>query len=319
MTTNALTAMICAHNPRSDYIDATLRSLLAQQPLPQNRPWELIIVDNASDVPLEGRLDLSWHLNARVVRESRLGLTHARLRGFKEAKSEILVYVDDDNVLASDYLRNTLAAFDNDAKLGAVGGKVLPQYEVEPPPWLGGIGISLACRDLGDASMIMAWTDPSAPDRTYPECAPIGAGIGIRRQAFATYVEAAADDPIRAALGRRGVDLSSGEDNDMIMCILEEGWTIAYLPQLRLDHLISARRLSAEYLEHYAYSSTKTWVQVLDVHGICPWPAISEWTVKLRQARAYVRTRAWKAAENRVRWYGACGMIEGQAAIGANR
>jgi glycosyltransferase involved in cell wall biosynthesis len=254
-----------------------------------------------------------------VVREGRLGLTHARLRGFQEAHGEILVYIDDDNVLAPDYLRNTLAAFDADAKLGAVGGKVLPQYEVEPPPWLEDLGISLACRDFGDSAMMMAWPDPLAPDRTYPECSPIGAGIGIRRQAFATYVEAVANDRVRTALGRRGVDLSSGEDNDMIMSILEQGWTVAYLPQLRLDHLIPARRLSADYLERYAYSTLKTWVQVLDVHGICPWPAITPWTAMLRKARAYVRTRAWKTPENRIRWCGACGMIEGRAAIGTGR
>jgi hypothetical protein len=115
------------------------------------------------------------------------------------------------------------------------------------------------------------------------------------------------------------LELSSGEDNDIVMCLLSRGWKIAYLPQLRLDHLIPAHRLSQQYLERYSYSSNKTWVQVLDVHGISPWRAIPSWTAPLRKARAYVRFRAWEAVENRIRWRAACGIIDGQAAIGAHR
>ncbi len=315
MTSPALTAIVCTHNPRMDYLDATLSSLRAQESLPNTRSWELILVDNASAAPLADRVDLGWHMNGRVVRENKLGLSHARLRGFRESRAEILVYIDDDNVLEPNYLRETLSAFDRDETLGAVGGRSLPRYEVEPPSWFGGLGMSLACRDLGDAPVVAGWSDGAPDERIYPDCAPIGAGMGLRRRAYAAYIDTAHGDPVRMALGRRGGDLASAEDNDIVLTLLKSGWRVAYLPQLSLEHLIPAGRLTAAYLERYAYSSSKTWVQVLSVHGITPWPAIPGRTVLLRKARAYVRLRAWASIEDRIRWRGACGMIEGRAAI----
>jgi len=319
VTTPALTVIVCTHNPRLEYLEATLASIQAQKPLKGGRRWELVVIDNASVAPLADCIDLKCHAGARVVREEKLGLSHARLRGFHEARAEILVYVDDDNVLDGNYLLETLRAFDADARLAAVGGRSIPRYEVEPPAWFGGLGLSLACRDLGDAPIVADWTDVAPDERAYPECAPIGAGMGLRRSAYAAYVATAVSDPVRMSLGRRGSDLASAEDNDIVLSMLAEGWKVAYLPQLYLEHLIPAGRLSPAYLERYAYSSSKTWVEVLNVHGIRPWPGVATWTVALRKARAYVRTRAWASIENRITWRGACGLIEGRAAIGSGR
>ena len=93
----AISVIICSHNPRPEYLRRTLEALKAQT-LP-TKDWELLLVDNASKEPLAGRFDLSWHPNARHVRENELGLTTARLRGIREAHSDLLVFVDDDNVL----------------------------------------------------------------------------------------------------------------------------------------------------------------------------------------------------------------------------
>ncbi len=40
--------------------------------------WEFLLIDNASDRPLEEEIDISWYPNARHIYESRLGLTFAR-------------------------------------------------------------------------------------------------------------------------------------------------------------------------------------------------------------------------------------------------
>lgn len=313
----ALSAIICTHNPRFDYLDETLASLRAQEPLGRQQTWELLIIDNASEKYLDAQLDLWWHPSARVVREDNLGLTHARLRSFREARGDTLVYIDDDNVLDPAYLRLTLAAFEAEPKLGAVGGKSIPRYEMDPPDWFEQLGISLACRDLGEERIDAEWVRASKDGRTYPSCAPIGAGMGVRRSAYAAYVEGVSNDPIRTALGRRGADLSSGEDNDMVLSILAQGWKVAYLPQLRLEHLIPSRRLSASYLERYAESSSRTWVEVLAVHGIRIWTPVPRWSLPLRKVRAWARMRAWKGPVNRIRWRAACGTFDGRASLSA--
>jgi glycosyltransferase involved in cell wall biosynthesis len=99
-------------------------------------------------------LDLSWHPQAKIVREERLGLTFARLRGFAEAKGELIVMVDDDNVLAPDYLETAVRIAQNHPALGAFGGKCLPEFEHEPPHWLKGITSGLGLRDLGEEPVV---------------------------------------------------------------------------------------------------------------------------------------------------------------------
>src|SRR5580658_7466146 len=102
----AISVIICAHNPRRDYLSRALDALKAQS-LPREQ-WELLLIDNASKEPLANSLDLSWHRGGRHVLEKELGLTPARLRGIREASGEVLVFVDDDNVLAPDYLDHAL-------------------------------------------------------------------------------------------------------------------------------------------------------------------------------------------------------------------
>src|SRR5216684_952182 len=101
-----LSVITCAHNPRADYLSAVIEALCGQT-LAKDC-WEYLLIDNANNKELAGTIDLSWHPQARHVREEKLGLTHARLRGISESTGEILVFVDDDNVLEIDYLQQVV-------------------------------------------------------------------------------------------------------------------------------------------------------------------------------------------------------------------
>jgi glycosyltransferase involved in cell wall biosynthesis len=102
-----LCVIICTHNPRLNHLQRTLDSLKSQTL--DKEYWELLLIDNASRVPLSTAWDISWHPTARHIREDDLGLTPARLRGIMESRSALLVFVDDDNVLATDFLEQTIA------------------------------------------------------------------------------------------------------------------------------------------------------------------------------------------------------------------
>lgn len=308
-----LSAVVCTHNPRDDHLRRTL-SGLRRQTLDDDQ-WELLIVDNASDTSLADEIDVSWHPNGRIVREDRVGLTYARLRSFHEAEAPLMVYIDDDNVLDPAYLERVIELFRGHPEIGALGGKSLPEYEGNPPNWFDEVGMDLGCRDLGDDVQIASWEEVPVNERTYPECAPIGSGLAIRKEAYQAYVESAARDARRTALGRAGESLASGEDNDIVMTLLEEGWTVGYFPSLKLTHLIPEERVTPSYLAEMAESSNKTWVTVLDVHHIRPWSPIPKWTVPLRKMRAYVALRAWRGPLERIKWRGACGLFEGRALL----
>src|SRR5580700_7281413 len=91
-----ISVIICSHNPRAHYLQRTIQAL-RDQTFPRDR-WELLLIDNASSVPLAENWDVSWHSNAKHVVESELGLSAARRRGIHEARGELLIFVDDDNI-----------------------------------------------------------------------------------------------------------------------------------------------------------------------------------------------------------------------------
>ncbi|HSY42845.1 MAG TPA: glycosyltransferase [Candidatus Acidoferrum sp.] len=246
----SISVIICSHNPREDYLRRVLDALRAQTL--SAKDWELLLVDNASKESLAERFDLSWHPNVRHIHEEKTGLTHARVRGIAESKGNLLVFVDDDNVLRADYLENALKVSANYPFLGALSGSCLPEFEVEPPmelhPFLAGLLIEKLSESF--------WAKLPAAGQALPA----GAGMVVCRTVAAYYREQVLHDPLRQALGRSGNKLSAGEDSDMALCGFALGLGAGRFPELELTHLISARRLTLEYLEGihegFGYSGT---------------------------------------------------------------
>lgn len=307
-----ISVVISTRNPHPARLRRTLLGL-AGQTLP--RPaWELVVVDNGSTPAISPTSEpLLATLAARIVSEPAPGLTPARLAGFQASQGEVFVLVDDDNVLAPHYLANVASRFAADPALAAAGGPVVPEWEVAPLPWTREFHSLLALRDLGPAIRI-ARGGARAP---WPDFAPVGAGLAIRRTPALAYAEAIATDLRRRTLDRTGTSLASGGDNDLVFTALHAGGSVAYFPELHLTHLIPAGRLDAAYLARLNRGIMRTWVRVLQLHGQCPWASIASVTVPLRIARAWLRLRAWRGPAERVRWAGACGQFEGLADIHA--
>jgi glycosyltransferase involved in cell wall biosynthesis len=302
-----VSVIIPTHNPNPERLRRVFAGLGAQT-LPAGR-WETILVDNAS-VPPVGP-PLAAPANLRLVPEPTLGLTAARRRGFAEGRAPLAVLVDDDNVLAPDYLENVVRIFGAHPELGAIGGRSLPEYERAPEPWQAEFLPLLALRDPGDqARQSRGFPPGNGAPREYPsETAPIGAGMALRQEAVRTWLEAADRG---GPSDRRGGELTSGGDNDIVLTIMARGWEVGYFPELKLVHLIPASRLEAGYLARLNRGIQKSWMQVLRRHDANPWPPIPRWTVPLRQLKAWFTHRAWSGPAARVRWQGACGHFEGR-------
>lgn len=301
-----LSVILPTRNPHSARLSRTFDGLAAQTLAPSD--WELVVVDNGSVPPLSP-IVLPASLQARIAVEPAAGLTRARLCGLRETRGEFVVFVDDDNVLAPRFLEQVHDLFRRHPRLGAAGGPVTPEFERPPPEWAREFFGLLALRDLGSTIMI-ATGGATAP---WPNTAPVGAGLCLRRAAAAPYLAALASDPTRLALDRTGQSLASGGDNDLVFTALHAGWDIGYFPELALTHLIPAGRLDPDYLARLNEGIMRTWIRVLHLHGQCPWPAIPRWTLPLRKARAWWRSQAWRSPAHRIRWRGAVGQFQGQA------
>ncbi len=304
-----LTVIIPAHNPAADRLDRTLAALRAQTL--DASVWELILVDNASSPPIDaGRVRASGPRDLRVITEPQPGLTFARRCGLAAARGRFIVLVDDDNLLQPDYLARVVELFEAHPRVGACGGKSVPEFAQPPAPWVREFDGLLACRDLGANALISSGLIDQATGRCdYPAFAPIGAGLALRREAAELWLS----DPAAGTLpDRQGRELTSGGDNDIILTLMRGGWEVAYFPNLSLTHLIPAGRTDAAYLGRLNRGIQKSWMQVLARHGANPWPAIPRWTLPLRMARAWLTHRAWSSAAARIRWQGACGHFEGR-------
>lgn len=237
-----LSLIICTYNPKDAYFRRCLAALEAQT-LPRD-DWELVVVDNHSAEPVAGRYDLSWHPSARVVREDKLGLTPARLRGISEAAGDLLVFVDDDNILDADYLRLAVEIGRDHPHLGSWSGQCIAEFESEPSAWTRRYWGNLCIREFDTR----VWSNLPRLGETMPA----GAGLCVRRAVAQQYLDLHHAGGRKFQFDRTGTSLISGGDNDLAACACRIGLGVGLFPELTLHHIIPPDRLDAGYLARLA-------------------------------------------------------------------
>lgn len=236
-----LSVIICTHNPRENYLGRVMDALKAQT-LPKEQ-WELLLLDNGSKTTLAKTWDLFWHPHARHIREDELGLTPARLRGIRESAGELLVFVDDDNVLAVDYLSLVVALAQQWPMLGAWAGESLPEFETAPLAAIAPYLTMLASIPSDGRFGRDCWSNLRDSEAT-----PSGSGMCVRRLVAEAYFKLATTDERRRNLDRCGQSLASGGDTDMAFIACDLGLGTGYFHKLKLTHLIPSHRVTLSYL-----------------------------------------------------------------------
>jgi glycosyltransferase involved in cell wall biosynthesis len=225
-----------------DYFTRTIEGLKNQR-LDRGR-WDIVVVDNRSDQPVAGRFDFAWHPRARIVREEKLGLTPARLRGIREAEGALLVFVDDDNVLDPDFLETAVRIAAERPFLGSWSGQCRPGFETPPAEWTRRYWGNLVIREFDKD----VWSNlPRLPDTM-----PCGAGLCVRHEVARAYLQLHEDGKRAFQFDRTGKSLLSGGDNDLAACACDIGLGVGLVPALKLTHLIPPERLTADYLTRLA-------------------------------------------------------------------
>jgi glycosyltransferase involved in cell wall biosynthesis len=255
---------------------------LESQTLPVHE-WELLIVDNASKESVAERLNISWHPNGRHVFEAKLGLTQARLRGVAEAKGELLVFVDDDNVLDSKYLEVADRIAEQFPHIGAFGGALVGEFEAPVPDWARPYLEGLCLKDLT--------RDRWSNDYAWSDAIPYGAGMCVRPAVAEEYAKKCNAQHLSAKLDRVGSRLTSAGDLDLAWTALDLGFGTGRFRDLRALHLIPKERLTEDYLVRlyagYSYSNIILWY----TRGLMKGKPENDWREKVRHLIAFIRMR----------------------------
>jgi glucosyl-dolichyl phosphate glucuronosyltransferase len=126
--------------------------------------------------------------------------------------------------------------FNRHPQVHSLGGKILPDFLVQPPTWFSRYFFGLVGRfDLGDAEK-----------RLTGSRYPCGANMAFRKAIF---------DEIgffNTAIGRSGTGLSAGEEKDIYQKILATGKQVYYLPQMVVHHAVEANKFDVDYVKRHS-------------------------------------------------------------------
>jgi glycosyltransferase involved in cell wall biosynthesis len=243
MIQHGVSIIICCHNGVHRLAE-TVRHI-AEQKVPSHIPWEFILVDNASTDNSVALAEAIWTAydpaaEFRVVKESTLGLSHARTKGFEEAQYEFMIMCDDDNWLAEDYVKRTYEIMSAKSSIAALGGFGKLIFEADPPKWIAFSNIFAAGPQADCSGKVLK-------SRLY------GAGCVIRKSA---YLKLRTVGYKSFLSDRKGAVLSSGGDYELCYALAIMGYDIWYDEHLRFDHFITKERLTWEYFIRYARESS---------------------------------------------------------------
>jgi glycosyltransferase involved in cell wall biosynthesis len=238
-TQTGISVVLCCYNSISR-LHPTLTAL-SKQIFKGNILWEIIIVDNASTdntgavaIEIWGSLNKNNPIPFNVVYEYLPGLGNARKKGLASAAYNFVLFCDDDNWLATNYVEGVYNVLTTDSSIAACGGIGLPVFETEKPFWFDeyseafAVGSQLINEEHGVLFNLY------------------GAGMAVNKNAI-EYLAATNFKP--QMFGRTGKKLSSSEDTELTYAFVLMGYQLHYAADLQFFHFLPKERLELNYLE----------------------------------------------------------------------
>lgn len=232
--------IICTYN-RAKYIYALLQSIVENDFSSEN--YELILVDNNctdnTKVECQRFQETYPDIAFNYCFEPNQGLSYARNKGIKEAKADIIIFVDDDAKVNAHYLQTYYRFFQDNSHAYAAGGPILPIYETSEPNW-----ISHYTRQLVTGMLYLGEKQKPFSKGKFP-----GGGNAAYRKVVFDIIGG-----FNVELGRKGTSLIGAEEKDIFDKMTQQGMRFYYLPNAILYHIIPDNKLTKEYFNRLTYS-----------------------------------------------------------------
>jgi glycosyltransferase involved in cell wall biosynthesis len=249
-----ISVILCTYN-RCGSLAKTLSSVAASI-LPQSVEWEVLVVDNNSTDQtrvVAGEFQKEFQGRFRYLFEPQQGKSFALNKGVREARGDVLAFLDDDVIVEAAWLKNLTSALQTQEWAGA-GGRILPLHKPDLPRWLSleepyNLGGPLCgLFDLGDSSGEL--------DR-----APFGANMAFQKIMFEKY------GSFRTDLGPPPGNNIHGEDTEFGQRLIAAGKRLHYEPFAIVYHPVLEDRLKQSYFLAFWFDHGRAAVRVWKTGG----------------------------------------------------
>jgi glucosyl-dolichyl phosphate glucuronosyltransferase len=302
-----ITVILCTYNRCQSLLKA-LESV-AVSTFDDAVEWEVLVVDNNSRDQTRKVAEEFCHRypgRFRYLFEPQQGKSYALNAGIREARGDVLAFMDDDVTVEPTWLQNLTAPL-NDQRWAGVGGRIRPEQGFSPPRWLAingphGMGGVLALFDRGDKAGELDW-------------APYGTNMAFRRTMFEKY------GGFRTDLGPTPSSEIRCEDTEFGRRLLAAGERLYYAPSAVVYHCVPKNRLHKKYFLTWWFdfgrALAREWGRGPDVWGI-PRPYLSmlqtgtaamgtvvlRWMLALKpEKRFFYKVLVWRKAGEIAEFY----------------
>lgn len=230
--------IVCCYNSAKRLHKAL--ECISKQELSSDLLFEVIIVDNnstdnTSELAQEIWAKLNVPIAFKIVTEPLPGLANARKKGILESIGELIVFCDDDNGLAQDYLKIAFGIMQSNLKIGIIGGYGIIHTDGELPEWY----------DLLENCYAVGAQYEKDGDITNTRGYVWGAGMVIRKVVFQKLIDAGFQSMLS---GRKGRKMMAGDDTELCILSKQLGYLIYYDSRLKYFHYIPQSRITWRYL-----------------------------------------------------------------------
>jgi glycosyltransferase involved in cell wall biosynthesis len=231
-----ISVIICCFNSRNRLfhtLDALSKQLFSAMP-----NWEILLIDNGStdgtaDYATEIWAAMNQPCKLSIFTEEQQGLMFARKKGIAMSAYSYILFCDDDNWLANDYVDGMFKILSEQSSVAACGGQGIPVFETAKPNWF----------DTYQEAFATGHQTSHPP--TQPILSLYGAGLAINKYLL-DELNASGFQPYFT--GRSGAGLSSAEDTELTYAFVIMGYQLAYAAHLTFCHYLPKERLQISYL-----------------------------------------------------------------------
>ena len=251
-----ISVILCTYNRHQELAKA-LESVTASN-LPDSVEWEVLVVDNKSTDRTREVVEAfvaRYGERFRYIFEERQGKSYALNTGIRQARGEVLAFLDDDVVVDQDWLHSLTSPMLKEDWVGAAG-RVFPERDLVLPSWIKRdsrfIVGPLVMFDLG-------------PNAAPLNEVPFGTNMAFRKTVFQKHGD------FRTDLGPRPGSEIRGEDSEFVFRLFASKEPLRYEPAALVYHSVSENRLTKKYFLAWWFDKGRSEVRAAGPHQVAGW------------------------------------------------